>query len=360
MKPKSNNIAASTAVNGRGTVPDQVKLPASVALGVVTQGLRIRLGRSAITLTGIVCGIAFLMSITTSQLIKKGVSSEDAIREEANRIQSFVRADLPPLKDKQVQIIGNGTLSETETRVAESLISYFDADLAIGGKGSPTPTREIKGAKPTPHESPEIVFVMGNGTVPDFDWNSFLSSSSSAMAASTISGMALPGDIPEESTGRFITLSRKISAEEQERKEADAKKESFRSRWIVTISILVTIIGITNAMLMSVTERFREIGTMKCLGALSSFVTRIFVIEASILGFVGGLLGVLTGFAFSLVAYSFIYGAGLVLSSIPIGALLLYGIGGLAAGVILSIISAIYPAHIAASMLPATALRSTV
>ena len=360
MKPKSKNKAANTAGKGRSTVPDQVKLPGSVALGVVTQGLRIRLGRSAITLTGIVCGIAFLMSITAGQLIKKGVASEDAVREEADRIQSFIRTDLPPLKDKQVQIIGSGVLSETETRVAESLVDYFEANLAIGGAGSPTPRRVIKGAAPTAHESPEIVFVMGNGTVPDFDWSGFLDSGRAAMVASTIPGMTVPDEISEGSARRFITLSRKISAEEQQRREVDARKDRFRSRWIVSISILVTVIGITNAMLMSVTERFREIGTMKCLGALSSFVTRIFVIEASILGFVGGLLGVLTGCAFSLAAYSFIYGAGLVFSSLPAGALLLYGIGGLAAGIFLSIISAIYPAHLAASMVPATALRSTV
>ena len=47
---------------------------------------------------------------------------------------------------------------------------------------------------------------------------------------------------------------------------------------------------VLNAMLMSVTERFREIGTMKCLGALSAFVRQIFLFESCLIGAVGGLL----------------------------------------------------------------------
>ena len=92
------DIPAAAAQALRGAIPDQVRLPASIALGVVLQGLRIRLGRSAVTLTGIVCGIAFLMSIMTGQLVKRGVAREDAVREEVGRIGSFIRADLPRLR----------------------------------------------------------------------------------------------------------------------------------------------------------------------------------------------------------------------------------------------------------------------
>ena len=44
--------------------------------------------------------------------------------------------------------------------------------------------------------------------------------------------------------------------------------------------MLVAFVGVLNAMLMSVTERFREIGTMKCLGALNSFIVKLFLIES--------------------------------------------------------------------------------
>ena len=49
-------------------------------------------------------------------------------------------------------------------------------------------------------------------------------------------------------------------------------------------------------MLMSVSERFREIGTMKCLGALNSLIVRLFLIEAIFMGFVASFGGWVLGF----------------------------------------------------------------
>jgi ABC-type lipoprotein release transport system permease subunit len=60
-------------------------------------------------------------------------------------------------------------------------------------------------------------------------------------------------------------------------------------------------------MLMSVTERFREIGTMKCLGALDGFIVKLFLLESLFQGAVGTTLGVLLGllvsFAMALLSY---------------------------------------------------------
>jgi putative ABC transport system permease protein len=53
------------------------------------------------------------------------------------------------------------------------------------------------------------------------------------------------------------------------------------------LSLLVCVVGIVNAQLMAVTERFREIGTMKCLGALDRFRLRLFLLEAGMQGLVG-------------------------------------------------------------------------
>ena len=71
--------------------------------------------------------------------------------------------------------------------------------------------------------------------------------------------------------------------------------ENARLNWLVALSLAVCVVGITNAMLMSVTERFREIGTMKCLGALDSFVVRIFMIEAVAMGTIAAALGWFVG-----------------------------------------------------------------
>ena len=48
-------------------------------------------------------------------------------------------------------------------------------------------------------------------------------------------------------------------------------------------------------MLMAVTERFQEIGTMKCLGALDRFVVRLFLLESGFQGLAGALIGALIG-----------------------------------------------------------------
>lgn len=57
--------------------------------------------------------------------------------------------------------------------------------------------------------------------------------------------------------------------------ELDAPTRA-RYLWSVLMGFLICSVGIINALLMSVTERFREIGTMKCLGALDEFIVRMF------------------------------------------------------------------------------------
>jgi len=133
-------------------------------------------------------------------------------------------------------------------------------------------------------------------------------------------------------------------------------KNTPKQRWIVFLSLLVCVVGIVNAQLMSVTERFREIGTMKCLGALDRFILRLFLLEAGMQGLVGAGLGALLGALFSLTSGVVQYGI-LAVSSVNWGDLM--GSMGMATGMgcLLSLAGVLYPAMMAARMQPVEAMR---
>jgi len=131
---------------------------------------------------------------------------------------------------------------------------------------------------------------------------------------------------------------------------------SPKQRWIVFLSLLVCVVGIINAQLMSVTERFREIGTMKCLGALDKIVVRIFIIEAAIQGLVGSVMGALLGGLFAIVIGIVRFGLN------TLSHMSWYAIGvsfgtALFTGTLLSLLGALYPAILAAKMQPVEAMR---
>lgn len=126
--------------------------------------------------------------------------------------------------------------------------------------------------------------------------------------------------------------------------------------WLIMISLLVCAVGIANAMLMSVTERYREIGTMKCLGALDWFVVKLFLIEAAFLGIIGSIVGAFLGFVASFLAWLTQYGN--VMWGLMWGQLFLRLLAAVLIGTLLSVISAIYPARRAGRMPPADAMRT--
>ncbi|MEN8199169.1 MAG: FtsX-like permease family protein [Thermodesulfobacteriota bacterium] len=131
---------------------------------------------------------------------------------------------------------------------------------------------------------------------------------------------------------------------------------SPKQRWIVILSLLVCVVGIINAQLMSVTERFREIGTMKCLGALDRFVVRLFVMEAAMQGFAGSLVGAILGAiaAFSTALLRF---GGDIMPLFPWQAILLSTAIAIGTGIFLSLTGVLYPAIMAARMQPVEAMR---
>lgn len=131
---------------------------------------------------------------------------------------------------------------------------------------------------------------------------------------------------------------------------------SPKQRWIVILSLLVCVVGIVNAQLMAVTERFREIGTMKCLGALDRFILRLFILEAGMQGLVGAGAGALAGAVFALISGVFRFGFA-ALTSISWISVIVSVFIALGVGCLLSLLGVLYPALIAARMQPVEAMR---
>lgn len=131
---------------------------------------------------------------------------------------------------------------------------------------------------------------------------------------------------------------------------------SPKLRWIIILSLLVCVVGIVNAQLMAVTERFREIGTMKCLGALDRFILRLFLLEAGMQGLSGAIAGALLGALFSLFNAIIRFG-GVALRALSWTDAAQSVLFAVLVGFILSLAGVMYPAIVAARMQPVEAMR---
>jgi ABC-type antimicrobial peptide transport system permease subunit len=125
------------------------------------------------------------------------------------------------------------------------------------------------------------------------------------------------------------------------------------------MSLIVCVVGIANAMLMSVTERFKEIGTMKCLGALDRFVVQLFLLESGFQGLAGALVGSLIGVIGSILLGLKDHGLDLFFY-FPLLGVLKVILLGCVLGMILAVIGASFPAWRAAQLPPAEAMRTEV
>ena len=123
---------------------------------------------------------------------------------------------------------------------------------------------------------------------------------------------------------------------------------------IAAISLVVGGIGIANSMFTSVLERTREIGVMKSIGARNSEILSLFLLEAGIVGFFGGIIGVLFGIVISL---GIQFGAGLagIEISVRINPWVIFS--ALFLAVLIGMISGLVPALQAARQKPVDALR---
>ncbi len=140
--------------------------------------------------------------------------------------------------------------------------------------------------------------------------------------------------------------------------EEEAGIEAYQY-WLVGISLVVCFGGITNSMLMAVNERIKEIGVYKCIGGLDTHIVRLFIVEALLLGIlggsIGGIVGIGTGIAINLNRFTWDQISSVLLAN-SLSLVLLFSFC-LGISLILTALATYIPARRAANLSPAEALR---
>jgi putative ABC transport system permease protein len=124
---------------------------------------------------------------------------------------------------------------------------------------------------------------------------------------------------------------------------------------IALISLFVAALGVMNSLYTSVFQRTKEIGTMKAIGAKNSQILQIFVLESSLMGFLGGILGILLGLVLAYGFISLVNVFGFIRLELEISYLLL--IGALLFSTVVGLIAGLLPALGASKLKPVDALR---
>ena len=147
------------------------------------------------------------------------------------------------------------------------------------------------------------------------------------------------------------TLDFSITTQEDIITTQESTTSAFRSllAWVAGVSLIVGGIGIMNIMLVSVTERTREIGIRQSIGASPDDIRLQFLIEALLLSIVGGVIGMLVG-----IGGAIIFGAVSGMRTVIVASSLLLAFGSAA---LVGAFFGFYPANQAAKLDPIEALR---
>jgi putative ABC transport system permease protein len=172
-------------------------------------------------------------------------------------------------------------------------------------------------------------------------------------ATGVLLGVALLSSTHAQST--IAKHTKVVSADERQQVQGEQEAEA-RRQWLVAMSLVVCTVGIANSMLMSVTERFKEIGTMKCLGALDGFIVKLFLIEAALLGLTASVIGWVIGYV-AIVLVGLIREGGKIWPKLPPSEIGMSIVICLVTGAVLTVLATVFPAIRASHLPPAAALR---
>lgn len=319
-------------------VQRQVSLPTSKAVEIAWTNIRMRMSRSLIVTSGIVLALAFLMFILCDDAVMSGMRNwmqtapSSARFAELETQQRQLQDQLRSVTDQLIQ----------GRRAVASAAGKTPVDLKVVLGGDVKDLQQELGVLPLPPDDLKLVLTGRADLVP--------------VAQDWVRLARLRRTVRNELTGpQQLTSLMKQNGIPTTPKEIDAAK--VQTRWLLAVALLVAFAGILNAMLMSVTERFREIGTMKCLGALDSFIVKLFLIESSLQGAAGTLAGIVLGLGLSMAGASSSYGQ-FAWQVFPVRQVAMNAGICFVVGVLLTVAGAVYPAWQAARMHPIEAMRA--
>jgi len=139
---------------------------------------------------------------------------------------------------------------------------------------------------------------------------------------------------------------------------ATTRQPVFRWLW-VGVALLICTAGTLNAIVMSVTERIKEIGTLKCLGSRDIHIVEIFLFESVLLGVLGGIAGGILGYGAALLNFLVTVGARHLTLSAALSTMRYIPVCiGISSG--LALLASVIPVLMAAKIEPAAAMRYEV
>jgi len=364
----------SSIWQGKGHVGRQIVLPWSKAIEIAWKGISVRIWRSLIALSSIILAIAFLMSILTSTCLvaslsvrprldvrevdQAGVAARNITEAQLGdpRFAKWVKLMKEVFAKDQVLVLKHKT--EVETKIDE-----IQRRAKVQGKMTPQMQTDLAKWQKELNATNATLAQLEAGLKKDGTaeqlaaFRAFLDREKKYRTdvAGAIDRMLQKeghstdekrqGDLELSQSGSIVAYLRMVYL-----------KMDDKDKWLASLALLVCLVGITNAMLMSVTERFREIGTMKCLGALDSFIVKLFLIESTFEGFAGTIVGVIIGFVLAFFRGLWAYG-GYSLDYFPVVHVFYSGLFCLMVGTALAVVGALYPAQRAAKMEPVVAMR---
>lgn len=326
-------------------VQRQIVLPLSKAIEIAYKSIRLRLSRSLLVTSGIVLALAFLMSILATDAMIAGMRQwavdfpESALYQRLTAQRDALQKDQLRPVDAQLRKAAE-QMERGGPAALSKAAAKFDAEKTFGSSLADL-QKNLGVPLPAPESDLLALMAVHPENVPLMrQWITI---------ASQLKGirdqLIAPRRLQETMKNAGVPST-----------PAEIASNKIQTRWLLALALLVAFVGILNAMLMSVTERFREIGTMKCLGALDSFIIKLFLIESLFQGGVGTTIGVFVGLFLSMASMASNYGA-YAWMNVPWLGLLYRLLACFGVGVGLTVAGAVYPAWQAARMQPIEAMR---